>query len=182
MTLIFKTAVHNCARCGGYHSSLTFKQFRRPIQDTDGTMWGFWTICPATYEPILLVSHREKEDRVQYSLPDNRRFPDNLELDENGDPVGPLYPGDSFELQLDHPPTAGEDYRKRIDPDIRNDDVDEDGLPFDRLVWDPIMQWYTHPNRLVKQPLTSSFEETGLGKEIMTGLDKLFSEKDDSNE
>lgn len=43
-----------CARCGQTHEELVFKQFQYPIQDSDGTTWGWWALCPETGEPILM--------------------------------------------------------------------------------------------------------------------------------
>lgn len=45
----------NCARCGKDHDELIFKQFaQNPIEDSDGTIWNYWAMCPDTKEPILL--------------------------------------------------------------------------------------------------------------------------------
>jgi hypothetical protein len=45
--------VKGCARCGQDHVDLDFKEFSRPIVDSDGTVWSQWAICPTTGEPVL---------------------------------------------------------------------------------------------------------------------------------
>jgi len=55
---IYGQAVDNCARCGGDHV-LLFKQFARPIEDSDATLWTHWATCPATGDPILLHIHTQ---------------------------------------------------------------------------------------------------------------------------
>lgn len=60
-----------CARCGGNHRNLVFKQLRRPI-DLDN----FWAPCPKTREPLLLrqiVSRYETGRNAQRSL--DPKFP-----------------------------------------------------------------------------------------------------------
>jgi len=49
------TTIENCARCGLTHIDLAFKKFVHPV--TDGsTLWGYWALCPASGDPILLRS------------------------------------------------------------------------------------------------------------------------------
>lgn len=51
---MIKTTIHNCARCGQNHEDLEFLLFENPIEDTDGTVWNYWSVCPTNNEPILL--------------------------------------------------------------------------------------------------------------------------------
>lgn len=45
----------NCARCGKDHAALLFVRFiGEPIEDTDGTVWNWWSHCPEHMEPILM--------------------------------------------------------------------------------------------------------------------------------
>lgn len=46
--------VGSCARCGLDHPKLEFKPLTNPVQDSDGTLWNWWTLCPINGEPILL--------------------------------------------------------------------------------------------------------------------------------
>lgn len=47
--------IHRCARYGQDHVNLEFKEFtQNPIEDSDGTIWNYWALCPITNEPILL--------------------------------------------------------------------------------------------------------------------------------
>ena len=39
----------NCARCGGIHTNVTFKQFSKPCD-----LYTHYAPCPTTHEPILL--------------------------------------------------------------------------------------------------------------------------------
>lgn len=56
------TSIHNCARCGADHTDLEFKQFIiEPIQDSDGTVWNYWALCPTCDEPILLKVKDDQE-------------------------------------------------------------------------------------------------------------------------
>jgi len=48
------TTVLHCARCGENHEDLLFSLFTNPIEDSDGTVWAYWAMCPITDEPILL--------------------------------------------------------------------------------------------------------------------------------
>lgn len=53
--------VNNCARCSENHD-LNFIEFsKNPIEDSDGTIWNYWAICPNTNEPILLKVINDKE-------------------------------------------------------------------------------------------------------------------------
>ena len=47
-------SVHHCARCGEDHKDLEFHKFTKPIEDSDGTVWDYWIICPISGEPILM--------------------------------------------------------------------------------------------------------------------------------
>lgn len=48
------SGIESCARCGGNHEqSVWFFKFTYPIQDSDGTMWTHWAVCPTNGEPIL---------------------------------------------------------------------------------------------------------------------------------
>ena len=49
-----KTTIHNCARCGQNHKDLEFNSFENAVEDTDGTVWDYWALCPINGEPILL--------------------------------------------------------------------------------------------------------------------------------
>lgn len=47
--------VKNCARCEQNHRALAFFRFKmHPVEDSDGTFWRYWSICPVTEDPILL--------------------------------------------------------------------------------------------------------------------------------
>jgi hypothetical protein len=41
-------SIHNCFRCGGAHERLAVKKLTNPT-----TRWVYWTLCPATREPLL---------------------------------------------------------------------------------------------------------------------------------
>lgn len=43
----------SCARCGQDHE-MQFKEFERPIVDSDASEWNWWGSCPVTYEPVLM--------------------------------------------------------------------------------------------------------------------------------
>lgn len=47
--------VRQCARCGQDHEEIVYKQFERPVEDTDGTVWNWWGTCPVTGDPILMA-------------------------------------------------------------------------------------------------------------------------------
>ena len=50
-----KTNIGNCARCSYDHADLEFKRFKQNhIEDSDGTVWNYWALCPIYDEPILL--------------------------------------------------------------------------------------------------------------------------------
>jgi hypothetical protein len=52
--------VRHCARCDEDHTDLEFTQFRNnPIEDTDGTVWNWWAMCPVTNEPILMKINKQ---------------------------------------------------------------------------------------------------------------------------
>ena len=46
--------LRSCARCGANHEQIVFTSFKQPIEDSDGTIWNYWGICPFNDEPILL--------------------------------------------------------------------------------------------------------------------------------
>lgn len=48
------TDVLHCARCKADHELLEFRQLTNPVVDSDGTVWGWWSLCPYAGEPILL--------------------------------------------------------------------------------------------------------------------------------
>jgi hypothetical protein len=48
-----KSGVLHCARCGQDHEAVEWHKFQRPIEDDDGTVWGYWATCPTTGDPIL---------------------------------------------------------------------------------------------------------------------------------
>lgn len=52
---VFVSSVTGCARCGGYHQQIEFIAFKRPIEDDNGRIWGYWGTCPTTGDPILLT-------------------------------------------------------------------------------------------------------------------------------
>lgn len=54
--MILIVSIQSCARCGQDHTNLEFKQFTNPVEDSDGTMWTHWALCPVNGEPILLKS------------------------------------------------------------------------------------------------------------------------------
>lgn len=41
--------INNCARCGGNHHKVYFREFYRPHNE-----WTHWGLCPKTNEPIML--------------------------------------------------------------------------------------------------------------------------------
>lgn len=49
-----KGSIRRCARCGTDHDVIVFTELRRPIEDSDGTVWNWWTLCPITGEPVLM--------------------------------------------------------------------------------------------------------------------------------
>lgn len=49
-----KTDIKNCARCQQNHDRLEFEKFTNPIEDSDGTLWTHWALCPTNGEPVLL--------------------------------------------------------------------------------------------------------------------------------
>lgn len=53
-------SVFHCARCGQDHESVEFKQFQQPVEDADGTVWGYWGTCPVTGDPILMKENVNK--------------------------------------------------------------------------------------------------------------------------
>lgn len=49
--------VYNCARCGKDHiveNGVVFYQFTKPIEDSGGTIWEWWGLCPEMDEPVLM--------------------------------------------------------------------------------------------------------------------------------
>ncbi len=72
--------VRKCARCGGNHDEVLFKEFTIPQDDIEYTHYGF---CPANYEPILLAvvvdieicdncgEHKEGDHLCPHDIPDH---------------------------------------------------------------------------------------------------------------
>lgn len=49
------TDIKHCARCNEDHERLEFSKFiQNPIEDSDGTIWNYWALCPTNSEPVLL--------------------------------------------------------------------------------------------------------------------------------
>ena len=46
--------VNGCPRCGNNHKDVVFLKLTRPIEDSDGTQWTYFALCPSKTEPILL--------------------------------------------------------------------------------------------------------------------------------
>lgn len=47
-------SITSCARCGQDHKGVPIKQFEHPIEDTDGSLWTHWCMCPVNDEPVLV--------------------------------------------------------------------------------------------------------------------------------
>jgi len=58
---ILVTSVYNCARCHKDHKKLEFHEFTFPVEDSDGTKWTHWVLCPFSEEPILLKVVEEEQ-------------------------------------------------------------------------------------------------------------------------
>lgn len=52
---VIQLDVFKCARCGQNHAKVAFKRLKRPVIDSDGTVWNYWAMCPETREPILMM-------------------------------------------------------------------------------------------------------------------------------
>lgn len=49
-----KITVLHCARCETDHE-IEFRRFAmHPFEDSDGTVYDWWGLCPVTAEPVLL--------------------------------------------------------------------------------------------------------------------------------
>lgn len=49
----FEVTIFRCARCGQSHK-MKFNKFAiNPIEESDGTVWNYWGLCPITGEPVL---------------------------------------------------------------------------------------------------------------------------------
>lgn len=71
------TSVFHCARCHGDHVSLTFSPLTYPVEDDDGTIWDFWTLCPTNHEPILLRTQKPPTPQeIIRAFAPNRPLPD----------------------------------------------------------------------------------------------------------
>ena len=46
--------VNGCPRCGINHDDVVFYKLTKPIEDSDGTQWTYFALCPSKTEPILL--------------------------------------------------------------------------------------------------------------------------------
>jgi len=46
-----------CPRCNGNHENIKFNEFSLPI-NIEGQLIRFWTTCPTTEEPIILINKR----------------------------------------------------------------------------------------------------------------------------
>ena len=53
------TEIRNCARCGGDHDGVEFKEFTIPPDDIEYTHYG---LCPSNGEPILLAIVDDDDD------------------------------------------------------------------------------------------------------------------------
>lgn len=60
--VVIRTTLHACARCKGDHAEMLFTKFHRPVVDDDGTVWGWWALCPATGEPVLMKTDSPSDD------------------------------------------------------------------------------------------------------------------------
>lgn len=55
--------LRNCARCGGTHRNIHFKELTHYFVENDGTVWTHYAPCPSNSEPILLRTDvKEEED------------------------------------------------------------------------------------------------------------------------
>jgi hypothetical protein len=51
-----KVDVMKCARCGGAHLDVTFKELDGPRAE-----YKYWAMCPVKHAPILLEEYRDAE-------------------------------------------------------------------------------------------------------------------------
>jgi hypothetical protein len=52
--------IKHCARCNQTHDVI-FNRFIQPIEDSDGTIWNFWGMCPINNEPVLMRLENDYE-------------------------------------------------------------------------------------------------------------------------
>lgn len=53
--------VLHCARCGQDHE-MEFRPFAiHPFEDSDGTMYDQWGLCPVTGDPVLMTKLHSEE-------------------------------------------------------------------------------------------------------------------------
>lgn len=62
--VIRSVVISKCARCGEDHLYLEFQLFQNPVEDSDGTIWNYWGMCPTTKEPILMKIIDGDEDHL----------------------------------------------------------------------------------------------------------------------
>lgn len=55
----------SCARCGGNHDSLEFKEFKIPIKDSDKETWTHWATCPSTGDPVLMKIPKSEDEHSE---------------------------------------------------------------------------------------------------------------------
>lgn len=56
-----KVNILHCARCGDDHE-MEFKPFvRYPFEDSDGTVYYQWGLCPVTGDPVLIAKLTSEE-------------------------------------------------------------------------------------------------------------------------
>jgi hypothetical protein len=46
--------LNNCARCGGNHSDIEFREFTNHFSPDGGAVYTHWAMCPTLNEPILM--------------------------------------------------------------------------------------------------------------------------------
>lgn len=52
---MFTSSITGCARCDGDgHADITWQPLTFPIEDSDGSLWTHWALCPRNGEPILM--------------------------------------------------------------------------------------------------------------------------------
>lgn len=48
--------ISHCARCDEDHNALEFNRFKKyPFEESNGTFYDYWALCPTLQEPILLT-------------------------------------------------------------------------------------------------------------------------------
>jgi hypothetical protein len=48
--------LRGCTRCGADHDSVSFLPLTRPVTGETGILFTHWASCPATGEPLLLLT------------------------------------------------------------------------------------------------------------------------------